>query len=104
MPKKKKKEPIAEEPVVAEVIEEPVVEEAPVAEEPVAEEPVEEPVEEAAPVPTVAPPPLESPSPVDRGQLYVESHPILGVTRKATVISQSVGDGRLGDGATVVRE
>lgn len=48
---------------------------------------------------------LAPPSPVDRGELYVESHPILGVTRRATVVtSQSVGDGRVGDGATIVRE
>ncbi len=56
---------------------------------------------DAAPI--EAEPVSESPSPVDRGQLYVESHPILGVTRKATVISQSVGDGRVGDGAEIVR-
>ena len=49
-------------------------------------------------------PKLEPPSPVDRGQLYVESHPILGVTRKATVVSQSIGDGRDGDGAEIVRQ
>ena len=47
---------------------------------------------------------LEPPSPVDRRQLYVESHPILGVTKKATVIEDSIGDGRIGDGATIVRE
>ncbi len=47
---------------------------------------------------------LQPPSPVDRGQLYVESHPILGVLKKATVTSQSFGDGRIGDGATIVRE
>ena len=50
------------------------------------------------------PPPLEEPSPVDRGQLYVESHPILGVTRKATITKNSIGDGRIGDGATIVRD
>ena len=46
---------------------------------------------------------LEPPSPVDRGQLYVESHPILGVTKTAHVTKNSVGDGRLGDGATIER-
>lgn len=46
----------------------------------------------------------ESPSPVDRGQMYVESHPILGVISKASVTEQSHGDGRIGDGATIVRE
>ena len=49
------------------------------------------------------PGPLSQPSPVDRGQLYVESHPILGVTRTAHVVSQSIGDGRIGDGAEIVR-
>lgn len=52
------------------------------------EEVVEEPVVET----------VESPN------LYVESHPILGVTRKVSVTSYSVGDGRVGDGATIVRE
>lgn len=46
---------------------------------------------------------LEPPSPVERGQMYVESHPTLGVLRKAHVTAQSIGDGRPGDGATVVR-
>jgi len=59
-------------------------------------------LDKALEVPPVPPP--EPPSPVDRGQLYVESHPILGVTRKVTVVSQSVGDGRIGDGAVHVRE
>jgi hypothetical protein len=45
-----------------------------------------------------------SPSPVDNGTLYTESHPILGVTRRATVVSQSDGDGHVGDGAEIVRE
>lgn len=57
----------------------------------------------AAPEPEVSAPEPEFPSPVDRGQLYVESHPILGVTRKATVTAQSHGDGRIGDGATIER-
>ena len=61
-------------------------------EEPVVGEPVEDRVTFIAP------------SPVDRGQLYVESHPILGVTKIAHVTEQSIGDGRIGDGATVVRE
>jgi len=51
-------------------------------------------LEKAVPVP---------PSPVDRGQLYVESHPTLGVLRSAHVRAQSVGDGRVGDGAEIVR-
>ena len=50
------------------------------------------------------PQPLEAPSPVDRGQLYVESHPTLGVISKATKTAESHGDGRIGDGATIVRE
>ena len=41
---------------------------------------------------------------VESPNLYVESHPILGVTRKVSVTSYSVGDGRVGDGATIVRE
>ena len=45
----------------------------------------------------------EPPSPVERGQLYVESHPTLGVLRKANVTAQSIGDGRVGDGAEIVR-
>jgi len=65
------------------------------------EEPIVEAVAEPAPKKVKK---LESPSPVDRGQLYVESHPILGVTRKATVVSQSVGDGRQGDGAEIIRD
>ena len=47
---------------------------------------------------------LEPPSPSDTGVLYVESHPILGVISKATMTKPSVGDGRIGDGATIVRE
>lgn len=47
---------------------------------------------------------LESPSPVDRGQMYVESHPILGVLSTAHVARQSTGDGRLGGSAEFVRE
>lgn len=47
--------------------------------------------------------PFIPPSPVDRGQLYVEWHPILGVTRTAHVVKQSIGDGRIGDGAEIVR-
>ena len=54
---------------------------------------VEEPVVEETVVETA-----EAPN------LYVESHPILGVTRKVSVTSYSVGDGRVGDGATIVRE
>ena len=46
---------------------------------------------------------LEPPSPVDRGELYIETHPILGVTRRARVVSNSIGDGRVGDGAEIVR-
>lgn len=49
-------------------------------------------------------PPVEVPSPVDRRQLYVMSHPILGVISRATVTEDSIGDGRIGDGATIVRE
>ena len=44
-----------------------------------------------------------SPSPVDRGQMYVESHPTLGITKTAHVVKQSIGDGRPGDGAEIVR-
>ena len=62
------------------------------------EEPVVKPVEES-----FEPAPLPSPSPVDRGQMYVESHPTLGVTRTAHVVKQSIGDGRPGDGAEIVR-
>ena len=51
----------------------------------------------------VVAPPLPSPSPVDRGQMYVESHPILGITKSAHVVKQSIGDGRPGDGAEIVR-
>ncbi len=40
---------------------------------------------------------VETPSPVDRRQAYVESHPILGVTRRATVAEDAAGDGRVGD-------
>ena len=46
---------------------------------------------------------IPPPSPVDRGQMYVESHPTLGVLRTAHVTSQSNGDGRVGDGAEIVR-
>ncbi len=41
--------------------------------------------------------PVETPSPVDRRQAYVESHPILGVTRRAIVAEDAAGDGRVGD-------
>ena len=41
--------------------------------------------------------PVETPSPVDRRQAYVESHPILGVTRRAVVAEDAAGDGRVGD-------
>lgn len=47
--------------------------------------------------------PLPDPSPVNRGQLYVESHPTLGITKSAHVVRQSIGDGRIGDGAEIVR-
>ena len=47
---------------------------------------------------------LPPPSPSDTGVLYVESHPILGVISKATMTNPSIGDGRIGDGATIVRE
>jgi len=46
---------------------------------------------------------IPPPSPVDRGQMYVESHPTLGVLRTVRVTSQSNGDGRVGDGAEIVR-
>ena len=52
-------------------------------------------------VPEVAP--LPPPSPVDRRQMYVESHPILGITKQANIVKDSVGDGRVGDGAEIVR-
>lgn len=55
------------------------------------------------PVEAEEPAMLPVPSPVDRGQLYVESHPILGVTKTAHVVKQSIGDGRVGDGAEIVR-
>ena len=99
---KAKKAKIKEDPTVDLVIEEPVEEVVAIEEEPVVEEIVEPIVEE--PVIAEEPPPvLEPPSPVDRGELYVESHPILGVTRRATVVSNSIGDGRVGDGAEIVR-
>lgn len=47
---------------------------------------------------------LQPPSPSDTGVLYVHSHPILGVISKATMTRPSIGDGRVGDGATIVRE
>lgn len=47
---------------------------------------------------------LQPPSPSDTGVLYVQSHPILGVISKATMTEPSIGDGRVGDGATIVRE
>jgi len=62
------------------------------------EEPVVEPVEEVVEAAS-----LPSPSPVDRGQMYIESHPTLGVTKTAHVVKQSIGDGRPGDGAEIVR-
>ena len=61
-----------------------------------------EPVEEAAETVAEAAH-LPSPSPVDRGQMYIESHPTLGVTKTAHVVKQSIGDGRPGDGAEIVR-
>ena len=61
-----------------------------------------EPVEETAETVAGAAP-LPSPSPVDRGQMYIESHPTLGVTKTAHVVKQSIGDGRPGDGAEIVR-
>lgn len=38
-------------------------------------------------------------SPVERRELYTESHPILGVTRKRWMPKDAAGDGRTGDGA-----
>jgi len=58
---------------------------------------------EVEPVEEVVEAPLPSPSPVDRGQMYIESHPTLGITKSAHVVKQSIGDGRPGDGAEIVR-
>ena len=65
-----------------------------------ASEPQVETVEVEKIVEVAAPPALP---PVESGQLYVESHPTLGVLRSAHVTSQSHGDGRIGDGAEIVR-
>lgn len=36
-------------------------------------------------------------------QRSIQSHPILGITSETVVTENSIGDGRIGDGATIVR-
>lgn len=50
-----------------------------------------------------APAAIQQPPSVS-GVMYTESHPILGVTRRTTKTADAIGDGRIGDGATIVRE
>ncbi len=44
-----------------------------------------------------------SPKPSVTEQRSVQSHPILGIISKEVVTENSIGDGRIGDGATIVR-